>query len=428
MRLAALFVLWIVTGSFAGPTAAEDWPEWLGPTRDSVSRETGWLKDWPGEGPRRLFEKAIGEGYSGISVARGHLILFHRVKDEMVLEDLDPLTGAVKWRFAQPTDYEDRYGYSGGPRAQPLIHLEGEKGRVYSLCPMGVLNALDLSTGKKHWGRDLESELHLDGFFFGVGAAPVIDGKLLFLNLGGTDPGTGLTLALERTTGEIVWKAPTDGGAYAAARVAEIDGARHLFIFHRGGMTCFDPTSGGERWRFPWQSRVYESVNAATPVIVGDILFFSATYGTGGVALRVTRDSFDTIWKDDVNSREKSIETHWSTANYLDGYLYGFSGRHEQGCDLRCVDLKTGKVEWKWESYLGRGSMIFSDGHFIALGERGDLALLKLGPGGHEEVRRVPGVLRHPSWTPPALANGLLYLRDEHRLICLDLRPRKAQK
>jgi hypothetical protein len=163
-------------------------------------------------------------------------------------------------------------------------------------------------------------------------------------------------------------------------------------------------------------------VNAATPVVVDDLLFFSAAYRTGGVLLRVKKDSFDTVWQDSLSSREKILATHWSTANYLDGHLYGFSGRHESGSDLRCVELKTGKVKWKWESYLGRGSMIYSDGHFIALGERGDLALLRLSPTGHTEIRKVPRVLRHPAWTPPTLAHGLLYLRDEHKLICLDLR------
>lgn len=355
-------------------------------------------------------------------MALNHLILFHRVSDDEVVESLDPLTGKGRWRFAEPTGYSDRYGYSGGPRAQPIVHREGDTAWVYVLGPKGVLRALALDTGKKIWSRDLETELKLETNFFGVGAAPLLDGERLYVNLGGTDMGTGLTLALDKKSGKIDWKTPTDGGAYAVARTAEIEGARQLFIFHRGGLSCLDPKDGLERWKFPWRSRTYESVNAATPLVHGDLLFFSATYGTGGVCLRVKKDSYETVWKDDLNAREKSLETHWSTANLVDGFLYGFSGRHETGCDLRCVELKTGKVLWKWESYLGRGSMLYSDGHFIALGERGDLALLKLSPGGHQELVRVRGVLTYPAWTPPTLAGGLLYLRDEHRLICMDLR------
>ncbi len=419
----------LILGLFSATAArSDDWAEWLGPTRDAVSRETGWVKEWPPSGPRRHFQKPIGEGYSAVSVALGHLILFHRVKDEIVVESLDPLTGNGRWRHAHTTDYSDRYGYSGGPRAQPIIHRDADKAWVFTLCPKGVLTALELEGGKKAWSRDLEGEFKLETNFFGVGAAPLLEGEKLYVNLGGTEMGTGFTFAIDKRSGEVVWKSPTDGGAYAVARTAEIDGARHLFIFHRGGLSCLDPKDGREGWKFPWRSRSSESVNAATPIVVGDTLFFSATYGTGGVALRVKKDTYETIWKDDLNAREKSLDTHWATANYLDGHLYGFSGRHENACDLRCVELKTGKVLWKWESYLGRGCMIYSDGHFLALGERGDLALLKLSPGGHEEVRRLPGVLQHPAWTPPTLAHGLLYLRDEHKLICLDLRQAGAQQ
>jgi hypothetical protein len=416
----------------AAPARAEDWPCWLGPQLDGSSRETGWLKAWPAEGPPRLFERPVGEGYSAVSVAAGHLLVYHRRGSEAIVESLDPLSGAGRWRFSHPTSYVDDYGYSGGPRCQPIVHREGETGWVYALSSEGVIHALDLATGKALWQRDVQGELSVGRNFFGVGAAPIVDrGRVLF-NLGGTETGSGATVALDAATGEVAWKAATDGGAYAACRVAEIDGARHLFVFHRGGLSCLDPADGRQRWKFPWRSRTHESVNAATPLVAGDLLFFSATYGTGGVCLRIKKDAYEVVWKDELARREKILETHWSTANLVGGHLYGFSGRHEGECDLRAVELATGKVAWKWEpagpgepagNYLGRGVLLHSDGHFIALGERGDLALLQLDPKGHTELRRVRRVLRYPAWTPPVLAGGVLYLRDEHQLIAMDLRP-----
>jgi outer membrane protein assembly factor BamB len=420
--------------------AADDWPEWLGPTRDGVSAERGWLKDWPDTGPPRLFERAIGDGYSAVAVARGRLILFHRVGEEERVESLDPWTGQSTWKSSYPTDYEDRYGYGGGPRSSPLI--EPAAGRVYTLGAQGVLAALELATGKPLWKHEIEKEHRLEQNFFGVGAAPIVWKDLIIVNLGGThrsaftggrnaSPGssslveTGFTIAYKKEGGELAWKSPTDGGSYSTPRAAEIDGAPQLFVFHRGGMTCFDPRDGKERWKFPWMSRTYESVNAATPVIQGDVLFFSAAYKTGSVALKVKRDGYQLLWKDDLQAPEKVLETHWSTAICVDGFLYGFSGRHEEEALLSCVELLTGKVRWREETPLGRGSLLHSDGHFLALGEHGDLALLKLSPEGYKELRRVKGLLRYPAWTPPVLSGGLLYLRDERKLICLDLRPGK---
>ena len=415
-----LLFLWLGMASATG--RADDWREWLGPSHNSHSPEKGWRKDWPESGPPRLFEKEVGEGYSTVAVAQGSAVLFHRVGDEMVVEALDALRGEQKWRYAYPTDYQDNYGYNGGPRAQPIVERVSDTWRAYTLCSKGVLTALELETGKKVWSHDLPGEFKIPENFFGVGAAPLADGGKIYVHAGGTDLGTGLAFAIDAARGEVLWKSPTDGGSYAAPRLAEIDSARQLFVFHRGGLTCFDPDNGKERWKYPWRSRTYESVNAATPVVVGDICLISATYGTGAVCFKVKKDAFEVIWKDDLESRRKSLETHWSTAIPLDGRVYGFSGRHESGCDLRCVELATGKVLWTRESYLGRGSMLYADGHFIVLGERGDLCLFQLGPEGPKELRRVRGVLAYPSWAPPVLANGVLYLRGEHKLIAFDLR------
>ncbi len=420
--------LCIASVSLFGVTslAGADWPIWLGPNQDGTFHEPGWLKEWPDGGPPRVFTKPIGEGYSSVSVAEGILVLFHRIGDQLHIDALDPLDGERKWRYSYPTDYRDRYQYSGGPRCCPLIDVHVQPRRVYTLGSKGVMTCLELDSGRKIWQRDLQAEYEIQPNFFGVGAAPTLYKESIIVNLGGTDPGTGMTLALDKTSGAEKWKSPTGGGGYAAARVAAIYGLDHLLIFHRTGMTSFDPADGAPRWEFPWYSRDYESVNAATPVVVGDHVFFSATYGTGGVLLRVKSggdgSEYETVWKDDLRSREKILDTHWSTAIHVDGYLYGFAGRHEGSATLRCVELKSGQVKWSWRSYLGRGVLLHSEGHFIALGERGDLSLFKLTPMGYEEMRRIPRVLKWPAWSVPTVAQGLLYLRDEEKLVCLDLR------
>ena len=251
---------------------------------------------------------------------------------------------------------------------------------------------------------------------------------MLYCHLGGVDyvpderVRDGIAFALDAATGKELWKSTTDGGSYAAPNLATIDGADHLFIFHRGGLSDFDPKTGKERWKFPWHSRIPESVNGMTPLVAGDLLFFSATYRTGSVCLRVRKDSYETVWKDDLAQRDRILDIHWCPPIYRDGHIYAFSGRNEPDAVFKCVELATGKVRWEWRNYLLRGSMIWSDGHFIALGEWGDLALLELTPAGHRELARVRDALRRPAWTVPTLSGGLLFLRDEHSLICRDLR------
>ncbi len=412
----------------AGDRVALDWPRWLGPDYDGVSKETGWLKQWPEDGPPRLWSREIGLGYSGIIVVKGRVVLFHRIDDENHLDCLDAKTGERRWRYSYETDYTDRYGYSAGPRCCPEVHEDV----VYTLDPDGDLHAIDFETGKRRWNVDLRKRHGIPQNFFGTGATPLIDKGVIYFHLGGVGfvPGRrvrdGFAFALDAGTGKTIWKTRTDGGSYSAPTIARIDGARHLFVFHRGGMSDLDPRTGKQRWKYDWHSRVHESVNAMTPLVVDDILFFSATYRTGSVCLRIKKDSYEELWKDDLTKRGRILDIHWSPVSYLDGHIYAFSGRNEPDAVFKCVELATGKVKWEWSSYLLRGSMIYSDGHFIALGEWGDLALLKLDPTGHTELARLRRVLRRPAWTVPTLSGGLLYLRDEHTILCMDLRGKKA--
>ena len=425
----ALFLFTALT-LLSGRAIAEDWPRWLGPDYDGSSKETGWLKKWPKEGPPVLWRQKIGSGYSGIVVKDGRLILFHRKASENYIDCLEATTGKRKWRHDYSTDYSDLYGYSSGPRCAPEIY----DGRVYTLGPKGRRLCLDFESGNQQWRIDIRDKYQIPRNFFGVGATPLIENGVIYCHVGGTQfvPGRrvqdGFAFAFDAKTGKEIWKTQIDGGSYASQTLAKIDGVDHLFVFHRGGLSDLDPKTGKERWKYPWHARFRDSVNGATPFVKDDILFFSATYRTGSVCLRIKKDSYEELWKDDLTKRGRILDIHWTPPNYLDGHLYAFSGRNEPDAVFKCVELETGKVKWEWESYLLRGSMIYSDGHFIALGEWGDLALLKLSPDGHKELARMRGVLQRPAWTVPTLANGLLYLRDEHDLICFDLRVKRGKK
>ncbi|MBX3175717.1 MAG: PQQ-like beta-propeller repeat protein [Candidatus Hydrogenedentes bacterium] len=391
-----------------------DWPHFLGPARTGVSAETGLLKTWPEEGPPVVWQRDIGEGYGAPVVAEGRLVNFHRIGDEEIVECVDALDGAKSlWQYGYPTRYVDQYGYNGGPRSSPAI----AGGRVYTYGAEGVLTCVDFATGALRWQRPVNREFNAPQGFFGAGSAPVVDGGLVFLNTGGPD-GAGVA-AFDADTGETAWTASNDTASYSTPIVAALHGER-LAIFHTGdGLLVVEAKTGMERYRYPFRSELYESAIAATPVLVGDVVFLSGAYHIGAVALKLAPGGLEVVWRD-----EFAMQNHWATSIYHEGYLYGMDGRHERGSNLRCIEFATGKVVWTAEKGLGRASFIMVEGHLIAVGERGDIALIEASPEGYREKARVK-VLYYPVWTPPILARGRLYVRNERSkraIKCLDLR------
>lgn len=406
-RALLVYFSWTLTSSWLG---AADWPRFLGPEGNGISRETGLLERWPEEGPPRVWEIQSGETYAAPSLAGGALILFHRVGAEEVVDCLNPLAGRERrWRFSYPCDYADDYGYNGGPRATPAI----DGNTVFTFGVQGKLHALDLKTGDVIWKRAVDEEHRVPKNFFGTGATPLVEGDLLIINAGGPEAGI---VACDKKTGDWRWKATQDGASYATPIAATIHGRRHVFVFGKSGLHSIDPASGAERWFIHFRSRAYESVNAATPAVDGDRVFVSASYRTGGLLLKILPGGgYEELW------RSPALSTHWSTSLCLDGCLIGFDGRHEPEGILKCVAMESGAVRWQEEN-LGRGSMILADGRFIILSERGDLILAAASTRAYREISRLRRVLSAPCWIAPVLASGRLYARDERRLICFDLR------
>jgi outer membrane protein assembly factor BamB len=399
MRRAPLLLL------IAVASLAADWPQFLGPSRNGTSAETGLVDTWPAKGPPVVWERAVGEGFASPVVASGRLLLFHRVGNEDVLQDLDAATGKPGWKYAYPTTYSDGYGKGDGPRSTPVV----ASGKVYILGAGGQLHCVDRKTGKKVWAKELLSEYTVPNSFFGVGTSPLVEGKLLIVNVGGSDAGI---VAFDRDSGKEVWKATSDEASYSSPIAATVDGVRHVFVFTRTGLVSLDPASGKVRFSKRWRSREFTSVNAASPVLLGgNHLFLTASYGTGAVLLKVKKDGVEEVWKN-----KTSLSAHYNTPVAVGGQLYGFDGRQEFGPRLRCIDWKTGEVRWTEKGH-GCGSLLAADGKLFLLNEHGDLVLLKPSPDEYVEKARAT-VLGSPCRAPLALANGLLYARDGKKLVC----------
>jgi hypothetical protein len=399
------------------PLSAADWPQFLGPTRNGVSPETGLVKSWPEKGPPVVWEREVGEGYSGPVVADGTLILIHRVADEEVVEALDATTGKPRWKFAYPTKYSDQLGKGDGPRSTPAI----AGGKVYTLGAEGMLHCLDLKGGKKVWEKSLATDYELRPSYFGVGTSPLIEGDLLLINVGAR--GAGI-VAFDKNSGKEAWKVTEkefwkmteDEASYSSPVAATIDGARHVFFFTRTGLVDLDPKEGKVRSSKRWRARINESVNAAAPLVIDDQVFLTSSYGTGAVLLRVRKDAVEEVWQGD-----RSLSAHYNTPMHKDGYLYGIDGRQERGARLRCVELKSGTVKWEKESF-GCASLILADGMLIALTEGGELVLIEPTPDGYREKSRAAVLDAKPCRAEIALADGKLYGRDGKKLVCWNVK------
>jgi outer membrane protein assembly factor BamB len=398
-----------VLALFLAMTIAADWPQFLGPNRDGASSETGLLRTWPKGGPPVVWRKPVGEGFSGPVIAGDRLILFHRVGDQERVECLEAGSGKVVWKYDYATNYVDQLGKGNGPRSTPVITGQ----RVITLGAEGTLHCLDLKQGAKIWSRSLNEEYGVRQSYFGVGTSPLVEEKMVLVNVGGRDAGI-VAFALDR--GKETWKATSDGASYASPIAATIDGKRLAVFFTREGVDALNPTSGAVSFRKRWRARYDASVNAASPLLIGDRVFISASYETGALLLRLRKDGADVVWQnDDVMSN------HYNTCAYHKGYLYGFDGRQEARPSFRCVELAGPKVAWNRPEF-GCGSMILAEGNLIVLTENGELLLVEATPEAYREKARARVFDAPPCRAQIALANGRLYGRDQKELVCFSLK------
>jgi outer membrane protein assembly factor BamB len=432
-------------GPIAKGAVTEDWPSFLGIRHNGTSAETRIRKNFPPAGPPLVWEMTKGTGYTSPAISGEQLVFLSRRGNQEVVDCLHPETGDRYWQHTYPTAFEDRYGYNNGPRSSPVI--DGE--RVYVMGAEGALHCLHLPSGQVLWRRQLRDEFKVPQDFFGVASTPLVEGELLIVNVGA--PGGPTVVGLDKLTGTMRWGAGTEWGAsYASPIPANIHGKRRVFVFAggesrppSGGLIMLDPLTGRIDFTFPWRSKSYESVNASCPVVIGNYVFVSASYKTGGVMLEVTPEL-----QPKVAWTTSEFGLHFNTPIHKDGYLYGFDGRNEPDASLACVEVKTGKIVWRatleWkESFqaggqqreqmmsLYRGNLLHVDGRYLALGEFGHLLWMDLTAKGFKEGSRAWLFAARETWSLPVLSRGLLYVVQHGkdvlqgkspRLLCYDLR------
>jgi outer membrane protein assembly factor BamB len=392
-----LIVCWTLGAS------ANDWPEFRGPNRDGISRETNWSAAWPPEGPKKLWSAQIGAGFASISISDGRLFSVGNEKDNDIVWCLDATTGGVVWKFTYPCPLNPR-SYPGGPSATPTV----ENGRVYTVSKSGDVYCLNAFNGTVVWKKELVANFGVKPPDWGFASSPRIEGDALLLNAGLSG------VALRKETGELIWKSAPGPGAYASVVPLLIDGEMQLAILGKDTLFAVTASGGSARWSFPWPTSFGE--NIPDPVPVGtDRLLVASGHGMGSALLKLTRDHAEVVWTN------KDYGTHLTTSLLYRDHLYGFSGLvHKPPVGgLKCVDVRTGETMWTLPDL--RGSLLIANGTLLALTIEGELIAAEATPAGYKEINRAQ-ILGGKCWTVPVFCNGRLHVRNAAgELACFDL-------
>jgi outer membrane protein assembly factor BamB len=413
----------------------EGWPGFLGPRRDARSRETEIDHGWGAGGPKLVWEAPRGEGFAPPAVSGSRVLHYHRVGARARLESRALETGALQWVYEHACEYRGEISADRGPRAAPLVH----DGLVFLHGVEGTLHAVELEQGQRLWSRDLAREYEVPESWFGVAASPIAHGEKLFVNVGGAND--ACVVALDTRSGKELWRAagePRWGADYASPVLAPWAGAERLFVLSGGrtrppvgGLLVLDPEDGKVEQRFAFRSRSATSVSGCSPLVLGDAVFLTASYGTGSVLLRRSEESrLVEAW------RTHALGVRFSQPLFLGGVILLVDGVANQQGAVVGLDPATGAERWRVEpaadaGSLGEGSLLAVDGRVLALGDGGDLFRLRIEEQAAVIEARAALFSAPDTWTPLVLSRGLLLVCQNEpdrragtvpRLLCYDLR------
>lgn len=394
---------------------SDEWPQYRGPRGDGVSHSTAVIKPWKEGGqPHLAWKHPLGGGFSGITLAGEQLLVAYGIDSSEVLGSFDRRTGAENWRCAIGPLFVEELG--DGPRATAAV--DGDLAYIYN--SWGHLYAIDIHAGTIVWDIALADTFKVPMLVpkRGFTNSPVVVDDKVIMYAGGND--STAFIAFDKLSGDLVWRTGSTMGSYSSPLVVTIDGVKQILFTttrvieengrRRGAYeVCSVSPDGHILWTGPGVGGVI-----AMPVFVppNKVFVSSQIEDIGSKLIEVNHDG-DTwaaaeVWKSSM------LHTHFNTAVYYEGYLYGFSN-----ATLECLDAASAERKWRKRG-LGKGSLMIADGKLIILTDRGRLALAEASPEGYEELARAQ-VIEGKSWTVPTYADGMLYVRNVKEMACYDL-------
>jgi len=405
---------------------SQDWPDWRGVNRDGVWTETAIIEKFNSKSLGAKWSVPVGSGYSGPTVSNGKVYLADLIKEPLQTEGVlcfDEKTGKKIWEFRYPCEYVG-VGYPAGPRASVVIN----NGKAYSLGTMGNLYCFDAANGAVIWQKDLNIEYEIRMPTWGISATPLVTGDKIILQISGSN--NACVIALDKNTGKEIWRNLEDIAAYSAPVIIEKNGKKVVVVWTEDSLAGLNPETGEIYWRFPWKTG--SGMSIATPVLYNDHIFVSAFYsGSLLVKLGDNYTSAKKVWQRSGESERKTDALHcvMNTPVIIDDFIYGVDSYGE----LRCLEFATGNRVWEDLTAVKKDR--WANIHFVQNGnktwmfnEHGELIISELSPVGFKEISRTKIIEptkeqlpRGVTWSHPAFANKHIFVRNDNRLVCIDL-------
>jgi outer membrane protein assembly factor BamB len=391
--------------------ATADWTQWGGPNRNFQVDAPELSSTWPAGGPKRLWSRPLGDGYSAVLAAGTRLYTMYRRGHDDVVIALEAATGNPVWEFAIPARHAPGMGMEHGPGPHSTPLLAG--GRLFAISVMGHLHALDAKTGKLLWAHDLWNEFGGTRLDRGYASSPIAYRDTVIAMVGGK---RHAVMAFRQADGKVAWHAQDFANTGSSPVLINVGGLDQLVVFMAKEVAGLNPLNGDLQWRVPHATDW--DINASTPVYGPDgILFISSAYSGGSQGIQLTREGnrvvADPLWK------TNRMRLHHGNAIRTGDHVYGSSGDFGPA-PVTALDVKTGRVSWQDRGFA-KANFVYAAGKLIALDEDGTLGLLTVSPKGGKVLAQAQ-ILNGRAWTVPTLAGTVLYVRDRSSIAAFDLK------
>lgn len=412
MALVAIALSLATERAAAQADAKGEWPQFLGPQRNGLSAETGLLDRWPADGPKEIWRVPGGVGMSGLAISRGRMLTLVQRDEKQWLIALDAKTGESVWKTPLAPKYQNAMG--NGPRGTPAINGD----QVFVFTGEGILSAHDFRDGKQVWSHHVVKELSGKEAEYGMACSPLVVGKQVIVTAGAPK---GTLVAFDVKSGKQLWTAGSDPSGYSSPALLNVGGRSQIVAFTGNSALGVDPEKGSVLWQYPFKTNF--SCNIATPLEIKGQVFLSAGENHGSVllTLKPQGDKFtlSEVW--DSFGPKSVLRNEWQTSMLLDGHLYGMDNVGGAGpiTHLTCIEAATGERKWQ-EARFGKGNLIAADGKLFITTMNGELVVVRATPERYVELGRA--TVLDSTRQAPALSNGLLFLRDDKDIVCLDVK------